>query len=491
MSLHFASREDLFIFQNPVVYAHTDCGYCHGSKPDKKYGFSLESFRSHRSRLISVDYPRSVTIGVPISVISCERYERFLNLGYRRSGTFLYKMDALRGCCRMYPIRTNLDRIKLNKDHRHTVNRFTKRVLGTEIATKHNRPFSLDGLIEAESECSASRFHTIIEPADFSEEKFKLYCKYQIQVHKDKESDLSTKSFTRFLCKAPFRTENIDYVALNNWRKGGNIDQLRKMKGAIHECYYIDDQLVAVAVLDLLPNSVSSVYFIWDPAYASLGLGTLSALREALFTQRCGKQWYMMGYYIADCVKMKYKGKFGGEIWDQCSSQWVELAKVNHLIDDGRLCVFFSPEKEIPSRELPMKPSTASHEAKYYDIAETIYSTNGVAYKDALRVLETLGEINGLEDYFEENEFNLFDQKVVSEVYSSDVLPRVCPGLTPLWQIKELIDSKALENIEDCQRNPFVQPGLSLSKCNPDETKQVVDFVRLFGIDELKDILFV
>lgn len=50
--------------------------------------------------------------------------------------------------------------------------------------------------------------------------------------------------------------------------------------GSHHGLYYLDSKLIALAVLDILPGAVSSVYLAWHPDYASLGLGKISALRE-------------------------------------------------------------------------------------------------------------------------------------------------------------------------------------------------------------------
>jgi arginine-tRNA-protein transferase len=44
-----------------------------------------------------------------------------------------------------------------------------------------------------------------IEPASFSEEKFLLYKKYQMAIHGDKESKVTEKGFTRFLCDSPLK----------------------------------------------------------------------------------------------------------------------------------------------------------------------------------------------------------------------------------------------------------------------------------------------
>ena len=51
----------------------------------------------------------------------------------------------------------------------------------------------------------------------------------------------------------------------------------------IHNFYFlifiILGKLIAVGVLDILPNCVSSKYFFYDPEYSFLSLGTYSALR--------------------------------------------------------------------------------------------------------------------------------------------------------------------------------------------------------------------
>lgn len=55
-----------------------------------------------------------------------------------------------------------------------------------------------------------------------------------------------------------------------------------------------------MSVLDIVPNAVSGVYFVYDPAWSALSLGKLSALREttlAIELQQAGfgETFYMMG----------------------------------------------------------------------------------------------------------------------------------------------------------------------------------------------------
>lgn len=84
--------------------------------------------------------------------------------------------------------------------------------------------------------------------------------------------------------------------------------------GSFHQQYWLDDKLIAVAVIDILPACVSSVYFFYDPDYGFLSLGTYGSLREIYYTQQlCERDSklcnYYMGFYIHSCPKMRYKGK--------------------------------------------------------------------------------------------------------------------------------------------------------------------------------------
>lgn len=74
--------------------------------------------------------------------------------------------------------------------------------------------------------------------------------------------------------------------------------------------FYVEDRLAGFGILDRTATGLSSAYFCYDPDYSSLSLGTFSILAEIGETRRRELPFYYTGYYIAECPKMAYKGKF-------------------------------------------------------------------------------------------------------------------------------------------------------------------------------------
>ncbi|XP_030760582.1 arginyl-tRNA--protein transferase 1 isoform X5 [Sitophilus oryzae] len=127
----------------------------------------------------------------------------------------------------------------------------------------------------------------------------KLYIKYQKLVHND---ECNETDFCDFLVTTPLKPKPFPEGV-----EGPGY-------GSFHQQYWIDDKLIAVGVIDILPGAVSSVYFFYDPDYRSLTLGTYGSLRELQLVQDlCSKvpdlQYYYMGFYIHSCPKMRYKGR--------------------------------------------------------------------------------------------------------------------------------------------------------------------------------------
>ncbi|XP_061517677.1 arginyl-tRNA--protein transferase 1 isoform X3 [Anopheles gambiae] len=200
---------------------------------------------------------------------------------------------------------------------------------------------------------------------------FKLYSLYQQSIHNDPASKLSMDRFKRFLVKSPLKPF--------------------QGFGTFHQQYWLDDRLIAVGVIDVLPNCVSSVYFFYDPEYKFLSLGTYGSLRELAYTRSLYKEYpsisnYYMGFYIHSCPKMRYKSNlqpsyllcpeaYTWHLLDRTVVAKLDASKYSRLNDDptaqdtnkateqdvndvllifGRSCMTYTQYLTVVGKELPI-----------------------------------------------------------------------------------------------------------------------------------------
>ncbi|XP_052122954.1 arginyl-tRNA--protein transferase 1 isoform X2 [Frankliniella occidentalis] len=128
-----------------------------------------------------------------------------------------------------------------------------------------------------------------------------LFVKYQKKIHKERDDECDRETFQHFLVDTPLKA----------WRPADGSGPPQGY-GSFHQQYWLDEKLVAVGVIDILPRCVSSVYFYYDPDFSDLTLGTYGSLREVAFVRTLHSnapelKWYYMGFYIHSCPKMRYK----------------------------------------------------------------------------------------------------------------------------------------------------------------------------------------
>ena len=145
------------------------------------------------------------------------------------------------------------------------------------------------------------KFEIRTKRSSFDAEEFALYRRYQMAIHHENEEDVTEDAFRRFLVDTPL-------TFLKPLEYGNSFCGF----GSFHQQYLIDDRLVAVGVIDILPSCLSSNYFFWDPDLAFLSLGKYAALREIQLVQdlkvNCPSlEYYYLGHYIHSCPKMHYK----------------------------------------------------------------------------------------------------------------------------------------------------------------------------------------
>ncbi|KUL90214.1 hypothetical protein ZTR_01897 [Talaromyces verruculosus] len=289
------TARNLSLFR-PLGYQRNSCGYCKSEDGSASYYASSVSVRP-------------------------EHYEDLVNRGWRRLDVSEYKP---------------------RRDQRKAINRWNKYVLGQEYIRKaamlapksreekKQRKEKFD-VVKAvhEAEYSnlkrptdpktkrpvepAHKFEVTIEGDSISQRKYEVFLKYQQTIHKESIDRWKNADFKRFLCSGLKR---------NTPKEGSG----EKRLGSWHQCYRLDGRLIAVAVLDLLPGGVSSVYLFYDPEFGDWEFGKLSALREIAFAMEEGYKYYYMGYYIHTCQKMRYKALYRPQyILDPESMTWDPL----------------------------------------------------------------------------------------------------------------------------------------------------------------------
>jgi arginine-tRNA-protein transferase len=350
--------------------------------------------------------------------LSAHFYEDLLCRGWRRSGTLLYRPNQRASCCPHYTIRLDALAFKATKEQRQAVNRFNRYVLGEdyikesarihpkskEDTTRRKTDFDLvERIHEGESQKlktppkPAHEFVVTLEPNSFTEEKFALFENYQRIVHHEPPHRITRSGFRSFLCSSPLKRHK-------QTPSGGEVLLL----GSYHQCYRLDGKLVAIGVLDLLPHAVSGVYFMYHESIHTWNPGKISAMREAALAAEEGYRWYMMGFYIHSCKKMKYKVDYHPQyVLDPESHTWDLLDDEFKRRLDARKYISLSREKK-ESTEAP----TANSKANIQDVAN-----------DALDVEHTDGRSSDDESFSSTDDASLFSRNMPGLLPRSELTP--------------------------------------------------------------------
>jgi arginyl-tRNA---protein transferase len=94
---------------------------------------------------------------------------------------------------------------------------------------------------------------------------------YQQDIHNEEEK--YPAGFKSFLVESPLRLESISYSSAPP-------AHLPTHYGSYHQMYRLDGTLIAMAVLDILPSCVSSVYFMYNKEFERFSLGKVSIIYQ-------------------------------------------------------------------------------------------------------------------------------------------------------------------------------------------------------------------
>lgn len=329
----------------PMGPSGTTCGYC---GPLGERSATESSFKK---------------AGLIASQLSCGVYQKMIDRGWRRSGTYCYVPDCKRSCCPQYTIKLDALAFKPSRSQRKLINRWNRfvrfgndaadatpdRAKGVSTKGPKSHRFCLVSTIHEsekaflpENEEPCHKFETTLERSSYTKEKYTLYVTYQEQIHHD--YDNTSTGFKRFLVNTPLIEEPIPYST----RPPAH---LPTHYGSYHQLYRLDGELIAVGVIDILPGCVSSVYFMYNSKWEKYSLGKISALREASLAQEIhdagvsSMTALYMGFYIHTCTKMKYKGEYSPSyLVDPEEYTWHPLEVCTALLDKYHYATFARPE---------------------------------------------------------------------------------------------------------------------------------------------------
>lgn len=165
---------------------------------------------------------------------------------------------------------------------------------------------------------------------DTFDQSYQVFRKFQMTIHKEPEEKCQKEHFKQFCSDSPLMISESPIQGVPY--------------GSYHQQYWIDDTLVMVGVLDILPQGVLCNYLYYDPQFRFLGPGVFSALYEITQTQEYSKtsslmKYYFMGYYVHDCPKMNYK-RFYDSSYLLCPEtyEYVPLEVCRKKLDKSKYC---------------------------------------------------------------------------------------------------------------------------------------------------------
>lgn len=190
----------------------------------------------------------------PNAAMSVNIYSQLINYGFRRSGEHIYAPQCP-GCDACVPLRVVTKDFQLQRRQRRNLN------LNAGLTVKAQIP-------------------------EFNPEHFQLYQQYLSKRHAGSSME------------NPSKAEYMNFLT-SSW-----------CKTYFYEVRDETDTLVAVFVADKLVYGFSAVYTFFDPAKEKLGLGNFAILWLIEEARKQELPFVYLGYWIAQCDKMRYKSSF-------------------------------------------------------------------------------------------------------------------------------------------------------------------------------------
>jgi arginine-tRNA-protein transferase len=182
--------------------------------------------------------------------LSAQMYAGLIDQGFRRSGDQVYK-PYCDNCQECVPSRIPVQEFQADRRQ--------KRCLQRNTDTK-----------------------VILKAAEFDPQHLDLYRRYQHSRHQPAgDTPISQDEYMQFLGSSWCNTRFVEF--------------------------HIAEQLVAVAVVDMLHTGLSAVYTFFDPEFAEFSPGVFAVLWQIEYAKLHNLDYVYLGFWIKDSPKMGYK----------------------------------------------------------------------------------------------------------------------------------------------------------------------------------------
>jgi leucyl-tRNA---protein transferase len=193
-------------------------------------------------------------VATPGHLIDSQVYGELLRVGFRRSGTFVYRPHC-DGCNACQPLRVPVQRFVATRSQRRAWE-------------KHREEYAV-------------RF----VPLEYRAEHYELYLRYQRLRHQGGGMDRdSREQYQHFLLQS-----HVDTL----------LAEFRDARG----------QLAMVSLIDVLTDGLSAVYTFYEPTLKG-SLGTFSVMWQIEQAKANNLPYLYLGYWIDGSNKMAYKANF-------------------------------------------------------------------------------------------------------------------------------------------------------------------------------------
>lgn len=189
----------------------------------------------------------------PSLKLTTKMYSELISKGFRRSGDEVYSPHCSM-CSECVPARLEVDHFSLSKNQ--------KRCIKKNILTKVS-----------------------IKTAQFEQSHYDLYLRYQNHKHEGGSMAKMSKD---------------DYISFlgSEWCNTLFVE------------FHIENELAAVAIVDLLDNALSAVYTIFEPKFARYSLGNYAVLWQIEYAKKLDLEYLYLGFWVKECSKMSYKTQY-------------------------------------------------------------------------------------------------------------------------------------------------------------------------------------